>query len=34
MPRKEDVFSETKQSLSHSEWDCTYHVAIPPKHPN
>jgi putative transposase len=30
-PQGEDVMSETYQSLSHSKWDCKYHVAFVPK---
>jgi putative transposase len=28
---KEDCMSEMYQSLSHSRWDCTYHVVFIPK---
>src|SRR5438034_3449986 len=30
-PQGEDSMSETYQSLSHSKWDCKYHVVFVPK---
>src|ERR1700674_3259812 len=30
-PQGEDVMSELYQSLSHSKWDCKYHVVFVPK---
>jgi putative transposase len=30
-PNKEDVMSEVYQSLSHSKWNCKYHVVFVPK---
>ena len=30
-PQGEDVMAETYQSLSHSRWDCKYHVVFVPK---
>ena len=29
--KKEDVMSEFYQNLSHSRWDCKYHVVFVPK---
>ena len=28
---KEDLMSDLYQSLSHSKWDCKYHVVFVPK---